>query len=128
MFVSCIFKLLNKTFSKLKKMKCTNVYIIKKVILNLRKFLGRHAFIPFRAPRTMFLASRTFFRPRAKRSPLPLKFSDTRRRILFRVGLYKFICKETWYRGPNISTATKYQKTVRNLYVSDSYSLRKRNI
>ena len=59
--------------------------------------------------------------------PLPLKFSDTCRRILFRVSLHKFICKETWYRAPNISTVAKYQKTVRNLYVSDSYSLRKRS-
>ena len=59
-------------------------------------------------------------------SPLPLKWLDTHRRILFRVSLYKFICKETWYRAPNIPTVAKYQKTVRNLYVSDSYSLRKK--
>ena len=59
-------------------------------------------------------------------SPLPLKCLDTHQRILFRVSLYKFICKETWYRAPNISTVAKYQKTVRNLYVSDSYSLRKK--
>ena len=30
------------------------------------------------------------------------------------------------YRAPNISTVAKYQKTARNLYVSDSYSLRKK--
>ena len=66
-----IFKLLNKTFSKLKnKKKFTHEYRIKKVILNLWKFLGRHAFIPYRFPRTMFLASRTLFRPRTKWRPL----------------------------------------------------------
>ena len=75
----------------------------------------------FRVPRTMFLASRTLFRPRIKSKqappppPLPLKYLETRRRIFFRVDLYKFICKETWYRAPNISTVEKYQKTVRNL-------------
>ena len=65
-----IFKLLNKTFSKLKnKKKCTHEYRIKKVILNLSKFLGRYAFKPFRFPRTMFLVSRTLFRPRTKWRP-----------------------------------------------------------
>ena len=59
-------------------------------------------------------------------SPLPLKCLNTRQRILFRVSLYKFICKETWYRAPSISTVAKYQKTVKNLYVSDFYSLRKK--
>ena len=50
-----------------------------------------------------------------KPPPHPLKYLETRRRIFFRVSLYKLICKETWYRAPNISTVTKYQKTVRNL-------------
>ena len=88
----------------------------------------------------MFLASRTLFRLRTKRPqpplpppfPLPpppslsLKCLDTHQRILFRVSLYKFISKETWYGAPNIPTVAKYQETVNNLYVSDSYSLRQK--
>ena len=98
-------------------------------------FLGGMPSYLLRVDRTMFLASRTLFRPRTKSfqlppppppPPQPLKCLDMHRRILFHISLCKFICKETWYRAPNISTVAKYQKTVRNLYVSDSYSLRKK--